>query len=307
MVPIDSLALLEKDRARELKIDKTSHHRGLDWDILRGKVKNGMRNATLMAVAPNANIGLLAGTVPGMDARFSQVFSRNKFSGKYLDINHNLVRDLKNLDIWEDVKERIIENRGDISEITEIPEHIRQVYKTSFTNSPYAYIEVAARAQKWFDQSISRNIYLETRDIDETMKIYIDAWEKGLKSTYYLHMKPRHNAEQSTTRVNKAEIIGKKGFGVLADLKNSPGFKRAFTPEKFAQEEAQITPVAPVEVLPTPAVAPEILAVEVQATKIAALALAEDPKPVVEEALKPKEYNIHVSDPGEANICDSCQ
>ena len=54
-----------------------------------------MRNATLMAVAPNANIGLVAGTTPGIDPRFAQVFSRNKISGKYLDINHNLVKDLK--------------------------------------------------------------------------------------------------------------------------------------------------------------------------------------------------------------------
>lgn len=212
MVPIDTLKILEADRGRALILDKDSHHRGLDWDILRTKVKKGMRNATLMAVAPNANIGLLAGTVPGMDARFSQVFSRNKISGKYLDINHNLVKDLKNMGLWEDVKERIIENRGDIADIEVIPQHVRDVYKTSFTNSPYAYVEVAARAQKWFDQAISRNIYLETRDIDQTMQLYTTAWEKGLKSTYYLHMKPRHNAEQSTTRVNKAEIIGKKGF-----------------------------------------------------------------------------------------------
>src|SRR3989344_4172729 len=201
MVPIDSIKVLENDRGEELKLDKTSHHRGLDWDILRNKVKLGVRNATLMAVAPNANIGLVAGTVPGMDARFSQVFSRNKISGKYLDINHNLVKDLKNMGIWDEVKGQIIENHGDISGIAIIPEHIREVYKTSFTNSPYAY--------------------LEARDIDETMDIYKTAWEKGLKSTYYLHMKPRHNAEQSTTRVNKAEIIGKRGFAVLSALKDS--------------------------------------------------------------------------------------
>ena len=72
---------------------------------LRAKVKEGMRNATLMAVAPNANIGLVAGTTPGIDPRFAQVFSRNKISGKYLDLNHNLVNDLKNMGIWEKVQE----------------------------------------------------------------------------------------------------------------------------------------------------------------------------------------------------------
>ena len=59
-------------------------------------------------------------------------------------------------------------------------------------------------------------MYLETRDVDETMKIYMAAWEKGLKSTYYLHMKPRHSAEQSTVKVNKAEKLGYRGFGSVA-------------------------------------------------------------------------------------------
>jgi ribonucleoside-diphosphate reductase alpha chain len=229
MVPIDTIKLLEDDRGVLLDLDKTSHHKGLDWNILRAKVKKGIRNATLMAVAPNANIGLVAGTVPGMDARFSQVFSRNKISGKYLDINQNLVKDLKNMGIWDDVKDVIIERHGDISEMENIPKHVRDIYKTSFTTSPYAYVEVAARAQKWVDQAISRNIYLETRDIDETMKLYSTAWKKGLKSTYYLHMKPRHTAEQSTVRVNKAEAMGKIGFGALKDLKESVSFKLPIT------------------------------------------------------------------------------
>ena len=222
-VPFDSLLTLETNRGVSLTVDKTSHHKGLNWDILREKVKRGMRNSTLMAIAPTANIGLLAGVTPGIDVRFAQIFSRNKFSGKYIDINRNLVKDLKNLSIWETVKEAIIEHQGDISGIKEIPQHIKDVYKTSFSTSPLAVIEIAARAQKWIDQALSRNMYLETRDTDEIMSIYDTAWKKGLKSTYYLHMKPRHTAEQSTTNVNKAQKIGKVGFGVL-NFSNSPAF-----------------------------------------------------------------------------------
>lgn len=213
MVPIDTLQVLEDDRGVPLTVDKESKHGGLDWGVLRQKVQQGMRNATLMAVAPNANIGLVANTTPGMDPRFAQVFSRNKISGKYLDINNNLVNDLKELGIWEQVREDIIANHGDIESIEVIPPHIREIYKTSFGTSPYAFIEVAARAQKWIDQAISRNMYLATRDNDEIMSIYTTAWEKGLKSTYYLHMKPRHTAEQSTLKINKSASIGKKGFG----------------------------------------------------------------------------------------------
>jgi ribonucleotide reductase alpha subunit len=177
-----------------------------------------------MAVAPNANIGLVAGTTPGIDPRFAQVFSRNKISGKYVDINRNLVRDLKNMGIWDKVKDKIIESQGDIADIEEIPDYLKSLYKTSFTTSPIAYIEVAARAQKWIDQALSRNMYLETRDIDETMNIYKTAWEKGVKTTYYLHMKPRHTAEQSTVAVNKAQKIGKVGFGAISSLSSSPAF-----------------------------------------------------------------------------------
>ncbi|MDO8620402.1 MAG: ribonucleoside-diphosphate reductase subunit alpha [bacterium] len=218
-VPIDTLARLERDRGIPLTVMKESRHKGLNWDVLRQKVTKGMRNATLMAVAPNANIGLVAGTTPGIDPRFAQVFSRNKISGKYLDINHNLVLDLKNMGLWEKVRDEIIEAQGDIENISDIPEHIKKIYKTSFTTSPFAFIEVAARAQKWVDQALSRNMYLETRDIDETMKIYQTAWEKGVKTTYYLHMKPRHTAEQSTVHVNKAEKMGKKGFAAAFSRK----------------------------------------------------------------------------------------
>lgn len=215
LVPYDSLTLLEQSRGEQLLVTKDRFNPDLNWDTLRAKVKKGIRNATLMAVAPNANIGLLAGTVPGIDVRFAQAFSRNKFSGKYLDINHNLVKELEALGIWDKVKTKIIENRGDIESIDEIPDSIKKVYQTSFSVSPYAVIEVAARAQKWVDQALSRNMYLETRDINQLMHIYSTAWKKGLKSTYYLHMKPQHNAEQSTTNVNKQSETGKRGFAAM--------------------------------------------------------------------------------------------
>ena len=58
-------------------------------------------------------------------------------------------------------------------------------------------------------------MYLDIRDSGEIMNIYTSAWDRGLKTTYYLHMKPRHTAEQSTTRVNKSEAMGRRGFAAL--------------------------------------------------------------------------------------------
>jgi len=214
ILPIDTLDTLADDRKVKVKVDRKTR---LDWDSLRTKVKKGMRNATLMAIAPTANIAHIAGTTPGIDPQFSQIFSRSTLNGKFLEVNANLVKDLKGLGIWDEVKDDLLINQGDIQGIEAIPQQLKDVYKTSFQLSPYAFIEVAARAQKWVDQAISRNMYLDTRDIDEYEKIYLEAWKRGLKTTYYLHVKPRHQSEQTTVKSNKAESIqkktGKVGFG----------------------------------------------------------------------------------------------
>ncbi len=214
MVPFDSIDLTEADRGVSIEISRKTR---LDWDALRTKVTGGIRNATLMAIAPTASIGLVAGTTPGLDPQFSQIFSRSTSSGKFLEVNRNLVDALKARGLWETVREDILRSQGDIQNIAAIPAELKAVYKTSFQLSPYSFLEVAGRAQKWIDQAISRNMYLDTRDIDELVKIYSSAWQRGVKTTYYLHMKPRHTAEQSTVKVNKAESVveggAKRGFG----------------------------------------------------------------------------------------------
>lgn len=215
ILPIDTIDQLATDRKVKVDINRKSR---LDWEVLRKKVKKGMRNATLMAIAPTANIAHIAGTTPGIDPQFSQIFSRSTLNGKFLEVNPNLVRDLRELGIWEEVKDELLVNQGDIQNIDAIPDNLKEIYKTSFQVSPYAFIEVAARAQKWIDQAISRNMYLETRDIDEYVKIYSEAWKRGLKTTYYLHVKPRHQSEQTTVAASKSKIrtttsSGKVGFG----------------------------------------------------------------------------------------------
>ncbi len=219
LVPFDTIERLEADRGVPVAVNRTTRQ---DWDALRAKVKGGIRNATLMAVAPTASIGLVAGTTPGFDPQFSQIFSRATSSGKFLEVNRNLVKDLQDLGLWEQVKDELLAVQGDLSQIDAVPDHLKEVYKTSFQLSPYAFIEVAARAQKWIDQAISRNIYLEDRDVDNMMALYSAAWERGVKTTYYLHMKPRHTAEQSTVRVNKTERLATTGSAAGAGISSKP-------------------------------------------------------------------------------------
>lgn len=204
LVPIDTVDRLEADRGVPVAVDRTAR---LDWDALRAKVAGGMRNATVMAIAPTASIGLVAGTTPGIDPQFSQIFSRSTSSGKFLEVNRNLVRDLQRLGLWEQVRDDLLAAQGDLSAVPGVPPELTAVYRTSFDLSPYAFVEVAARVQKWVDQAISRNVYLATRDVGDMSALYRAAWERGLKTTYYLHVKPRHTAEQSTVRVNKAQAV----------------------------------------------------------------------------------------------------
>ncbi|MCU1432112.1 MAG: ribonucleotide-diphosphate reductase subunit alpha, partial [Actinotalea sp.] len=98
LVPFDTIARLEADRGVPVQVNRTMR---LDWNSLRTKVAGGIRNATLMAIAPTASIGLVAGTTPGLDPQFSQIFSRATSSGKFLEVNRNLVRDLQALGLWE--------------------------------------------------------------------------------------------------------------------------------------------------------------------------------------------------------------
>ena len=249
LVPIDSLELLEADRGVPVEVDRTTR---LDWDALRGKVQVGIRNSTLMAIAPTASIGLVAGTTPGLDPQFSQIFGRATSAGKFLEVNRNLVEDLRALGLWETVREDLLRHQGDLSKVEGVPAELIEIYRTSFQLSPYAFLHVAARAQKWIDQAISRNIYLQSRDVGEMVELYAAAWKMGVKTTYYLHMMPRHTAEQSTVKVNKNETTGgassgapRRGFGAAAP---APSAAPARGFGGVAAPVAEAPPVVPAEV-----------------------------------------------------------
>src|SRR5690625_4308639 len=315
LIPYVTLDRQVRDRGLPVKVNRTMRQ---DWDVLREKVKAGMRNATLMAIAPTASIGLVAGTTPGLDPQFSQIFARSTSSGKFLEVNRNLVADMQKLGLWEQVREDLLIAQGDVDLVDEIPEDIKRKYRTSFQVSPYAFIEVASRAQKWIDQAISRNIYLASRDIDEMSKLYQAAWEYGVKTTYYLHVKPRHGAEQSTTRVNKAKAInskassngsagaGRRGFG-FARAASKPAAEESATTETPAavsknEKAEQNGKVHETEKAPeTTAPSDHTAAPNVQA-------------PAEDTASEIEELDVEVIgdvtcpiDPQERNECDSCQ
>jgi len=200
LVPNDTLAELERLRGR-VEVDRRST---MHWDSVRARVREGMRNGTVLAIAPTAAISLIAGTTPSLDPYYANIFARQTLSGKFLDLNRVLVDDLRALRLWEQVRERILAERGDITALDDIPEAIRRRHPTAYQIPASAYLEVATRTQKWVDMGISRNLYVPDHDLEKLEQAYIEAWQRGLKSTYYLFIAPRMYAEPSTISVNKA-------------------------------------------------------------------------------------------------------
>jgi ribonucleoside-diphosphate reductase alpha chain len=156
-----------------------------------------------MAIAPTATIALIAGTSTSLDPYFANIFSRQTLSGKFLEFNPVLVDELKRRGLWERVREQLIAARGELAEVAEIPDDLKRLFPTAFQISPDAYLAIAAKAQKWVDMAISRNLFFTARRPSDIAEVYLKAWRMGLKSTYYCFLNPRMQAEPSTVRVNK--------------------------------------------------------------------------------------------------------
>ncbi len=307
MVPLDTIASSTRKGELLLTVDRSEQAQRTRLEYASGKGEEGNPKCYLDGCRSECQYRPHCGNHArnGSSLRPS-ILAKQDFR-KIYGCQSQLVKDLKNhRNLWEKVKDLIIEKQGDIAEIPGVPQHIKDIYKTSFTTSPYAFIEVAARAQKWIDQAISRNMYLETRDMNDTMKVYSAAWEKGLKSTYYLHLKPRHSAEQSTTHVNKSEKLGKKGFGAFASVRS-----------EIPKEEVAVASPLTIEDMPVSVPVSAPVAQDIPAPRpFAGLEPAPDlfnqgvkqEQVISQKADEPKKYNIVApSDPSLLNQCDSCQ
>ncbi|WP_448575565.1 ribonucleoside-diphosphate reductase subunit alpha [Thermomicrobium sp.] len=201
VLPIDTLDELAAARGFPVEVDRS---RRLDWEPLRQRVRRGLRNGAVMAVAPTATIALLAGTTPSLDPYYANVFSRQTLSGKFLEVNPILVDELRRRGLWEQLLPDLVAARGDLRAVPGCPPDLVARFPTAYQVPAEAYIEVAARVQKWVDMGVSRNLYHAADRPGQLSAVYLAAWRKGLKSTYYCFVRPRMEIEQSTVAVNKA-------------------------------------------------------------------------------------------------------
>ncbi len=197
ILPIDSLDLLAEARGGYVDVDRSST---MDWDALRARIATyGMRNSNCVAIAPTATISNIIGVDASIEPCFGNLSVKSNMGGEFTVLNGYLVRDLKAIGLWDRAMVADLKHfDGSLRRIERVPEEIRALYSTAFEVDPSWLIEAAARRQKWIDQAQSLNIYMagaSGKKLDETYKL---AWQRGLKTTYYLRTVSATQVEKST-------------------------------------------------------------------------------------------------------------
>jgi len=181
----------------------------LRWEDLRGRIQSaGLRNSLLIAIAPTATIASIVGCYECIEPQVSNLFKRETLSGDFLQINRYLVAELKQLNLWnEDMRNQLKLSDGSVQGIREIPEEIRAVYRTAWEIPMRSLIDMAADRGPFIDQSQSLNLFVLSPNIGKLSSMYMYAWKKGLKTTYYLRSRPATEIAKTTVPVSPAQSI----------------------------------------------------------------------------------------------------
>ena len=216
LLPQDTVDLLEQERGEPIEVKRGGL---MDWAPVRAKIaKSGMRNSNVLAIAPTATISNIVGSSPCIEPTYKNLFVKSNLSGEFTELNGYLVRDLKKLGLWnQEMMQQVKYFDGELKDIPEIPQAIKDKYLTAFTIENKWLIDAAARRQKWIDQAQSLNLFLPTPDLKMLSHMYQYAWRTGLKTTYYLRTLGASNIEKAT--VEKAPKAEKKEY--TAEEKNA--------------------------------------------------------------------------------------
>ncbi len=176
------------------------------WETLRERVRTiGLRNSLIIAIAPTATIASIAGCYECIEPQISNLFKRETLSGDFLQVNRYLVNDLKELGLWtEEMRNRLKMSEGSVQGLQELPADLREVYRTVWEIPMRSLIDMAADRGAFIDQSQSLNLFLESPNIGKLSSMYMYAWKKGLKTTYYLRSRPASKIAKATVPVASA-------------------------------------------------------------------------------------------------------
>ena len=179
-----------------------------DWNILRDKIKShGVRNSLLLAVMPTASTSNILGNTECIEPVTTNVYVRRTLAGEFIVINSYLMNDLIKLNLWNsEMKDKIMVNDGSIQNIEEIPDNIKQLYKTAWEIKNKSLIDMAADRGAYVCQSQSLNLFYENSSYNQISSSLFYAWKKGLKTgVYYTRIQPKLRAQQFTIEPNIKE------------------------------------------------------------------------------------------------------
>jgi len=176
-----------------------------EWDVLREEVKkHGVRNSLLMAPMPTASTAQILGNNECFEPYTSNIYTRRVLSGEFIIVNKHLLRDLVKAGIWNpEMRQKLMSTNGSVQNIPEIPQDIKDLYKTAWEISQKVIIEQAADRGAYICQSQSLNIFMENANFGKLTSMHFYGWKKGLKTgMYYLRTKAATDAIKFT--VDKA-------------------------------------------------------------------------------------------------------
>lgn len=159
-----------------------------DWDAMRQRVKKGLRNSLLMAPMPTASTAQILGNNECFEPYTTNIYLRRTLAGEFVIVNKHLVKDLKSIGMWsKEMKDLMVRAGGSIQNIIDIPDNIKELYKTVWEISQKAVIDMAADRGRFIDQSQSMNLFMESPTTSKLSSMHMYAWKKGLKTgMYYL-------------------------------------------------------------------------------------------------------------------------
>ena len=207
ILPIDSLKKLKEIRGEDyLDVNMDQH---LDWQSLRERIKHsGMRNSNVLAIAPTATIANIIGVSQSIEPTYQNLYVKSNLSGEFTVVNPYLVKDLKELNLWDGVMVNDLKYyEGSVQKIDRVPKEIKQMYATAFEVEPRWLVDAASRRQKWLDQAQSLNLYVSEASGKKLDITYRMAWLRGLKTTYYLRALAATTAEKSTVSDNSLNKV----------------------------------------------------------------------------------------------------
>ncbi len=172
-----------------------------EWDVLKEEViKHGARNSLLLAPMPTASTSQILGNNECFEAYTSNIYTRRVLSGEFVVVNKHLLLDLVNMGLWNnDLKNKIIASNGSVQTINEIPDNIKELYKTVWEIKQRAIIDMAADRGAFICQSQSLNVFIPNANFAKLSSMHFYAWKKGLKTgMYYLRTKAAVDAIKFT-------------------------------------------------------------------------------------------------------------